>query len=79
MFLVPAFTLLVTVVITLLAVGPAATWISDMIGAAFMAFHDVSPVITGALVGGLWQVLVMFGLHQGIVPISDQQFNGKWI
>src|SRR5699024_3321510 len=28
------------------------------------------PVITGALVGGLWQVLVMFGLHQGIVPIQ---------
>jgi hypothetical protein len=78
MFLVPAFTLLVTVVITLLAVGPVATWISDIIGAAFMALHDISPVITGALVGGLWQVLVMFGLHQGIVPIqiSNLMANG---
>lgn len=69
MFLVPALTLLITVVVTLLAVGPVATWISKAIGAAFVAFHDFSPVISGALVGGLWQVLVMFGLHQGITPI----------
>lgn len=70
MFFVPAMTLLVTVPLTLLAVGPVATWISDLIGTAFVAFHDFSPVISGALVGGLWQVLVMFGLHQGIVPIQ---------
>ena len=69
MFLVPALTLLVTVVAALLVVGPVATWVSDIIGAAFMAVHNVSPVLTGALVGGLWQVLVMFGLHQGITPI----------
>lgn len=70
MFFVPAMTLLVTVPLTLLAVGPVATWISDIIGNLFMAAHDFSPVLTGALVGGLWQVLVMFGLHQGIVPIQ---------
>ncbi|MDK2813624.1 MAG: beta-glucoside system component [Clostridiales bacterium] len=69
MFLVPACTLLVTVSATLIAVGPIATWISDIIGNIFIAAHDLSPVISGALVGGLWQVLVMFGLHQGIVPI----------
>lgn len=69
MFLVPACTLLVTVPLTLIAVGPVATWISDIIGRIFIAAHDLSPVISGALVGGLWQVLVMFGLHQGITPI----------
>lgn len=68
-FLVPALTLLVTVSVTLLAVGPVATWISDLIGALFMGVYEISPVLTGALVGGLWQVLVMFGLHQGITPI----------
>lgn len=69
MFLVPAGTLLVTVPVTLLAVGPVATWVSDIIGAIFVGAHELSPVISGALVGGLWQVLVMFGLHQGITPI----------
>ncbi|MBQ6333787.1 MAG: PTS transporter subunit EIIC [Erysipelotrichaceae bacterium] len=68
-FLVPALTLALTVVVTLLAVGPLATWISNIIGTIFKVFHDISPIISGALVGGLWQVLVMFGLHQGITPI----------
>ena len=78
MFLVPALTLLITVPLTLLAVGPVASWISDIIGSVFMAVHDFSPVLTGALVGGLWQVLVVFGLHQGIVPIqiSNLMNNG---
>lgn len=69
MFLVPALTLALTVSLTLLIVGPVATWISSAIGAVFVGFHNFSPVISGALVGGLWQVLVMFGLHQGITPI----------
>lgn len=69
MFLVPALTLACTVVVTLLAVGPLATWLSDIIGFIFVSFHDFCPPLAGALVGGLWQVLVMFGLHQGITPI----------
>lgn len=70
MFFVPAMTLLITVPLTLLAVGPVATWVSDIIGNIFMTVHDFSPILTGALVGGFWQVLVVFGLHQGIVPIQ---------
>ena len=69
MFLVPAFTLLIAVPVTLIIVGPVATWISDAIGMMFAVFHDFSPILSGALVGGLWQVLVMFGVHQGITPI----------
>lgn len=69
MFLVPALTLLITVVVTLLAVGPAATWLSNLIGIIFTSIFEISPVISGALIGGFWQVLVMLGLHQGLVPI----------
>lgn len=70
MFFVPAMTLLIMVPLTLLAVGPVATWISDIVGNVFMTAHDFSPVLTGALVGGLWQVLVMFGLHWALVPLA---------
>ncbi|SDN21101.1 PTS transporter subunit EIIC [Lachnospira pectinoschiza] len=69
MFLVPAFTLVITVSITLIIVGPVATWLSDLIGVVFLAFHDFCPPLAGALIGGTWQLLVMFGLHQGITPI----------
>lgn len=70
MFFVPAVTLTLTVVVTLLLIGPAATWASQLIGQAIMAIREISPVLTGALVGGFWQVFVMFGIHQGLVPIQ---------
>ncbi len=68
-FLVPALTLLFGVIITLLIVGPVSVWISDALGHLFYFLHDLSPIITGLVVGSTWQILVMFGVHQGIMPI----------
>ena len=69
MFLVPACTILITFVLTLLVVGPIMTWASQLIATGVMAVRNVSPVLTGAIVGGLWQVLVVFGLHHAFTPI----------
>ncbi len=70
MFVVPAATLSITVVLTLLLVGPVVTWISQLIAAGITAVQQFSPVLTGVLVGGLWQVLVVFGLHHAFTPIA---------
>lgn len=70
MFVVPAATLSITVVLTLLLVGPGVTWISQLIAAGITAVQQFSPVLTGVLVGGLWQVLVVFGLHHAFAPIA---------
>lgn len=70
MFFVPALTLMISVPVTLIVIGPVATWISDILGMIFTGFHDFCPPVAGALVGGLWQVLVMLGVHQGLTPIS---------
>ncbi|MFV0380035.1 MAG: beta-glucoside-specific PTS transporter subunit IIABC [Anaerorhabdus sp.] len=70
MFFVPACTLIFTVVITLVLIGPIATWASQLIGLLIMSVRNISPILTGALVAGLWQVLVMFGIHQGLIPIA---------
>ena len=67
---VPALTLLVAVPVAFIAIGPVATWISDIIGAAAMAIYNFSPIVAGAVIGGFWQVLVMFGMHLGVVPIA---------
>lgn len=32
-------------------------------------FYELSPVVAIAFIGAFWQVLVMFGLHWGLVPI----------
>ena len=67
---VPALTLIVSVPVAFIVIGPIATWISDIIGAAAMAIYNFSPVVAGAVIGGCWQMLVVFGMHVGVVPIA---------
>ena len=69
-FLVPLFTILIVVPLTFLIIGPIATWIGSFLGAISLALYNFNPVIAGAIIGGLWQVMVMFGLHWGIIPIG---------
>lgn len=69
MFALPLITCFVTVCLTFWVIGPVASAASGLIGAAFMAVYRFSPVLMGAVVGGLWQLLVMFGLHWAITPI----------
>jgi PTS system beta-glucosides-specific IIC component len=68
-FVVPLLTIIVMVPLTFLVIGPISTWISQLIGAATVWIYHLSPTIAGLLLGGLWQILVMFGLQWGIIPI----------
>lgn len=70
LFLVPFFTLLTTIPLTLLVIGPVATWVANLIGVGIDALYDISAVVAGTLTGGVWQILVIFGLHWGLVPIA---------
>ncbi|SMC19529.1 PTS system beta-glucoside-specific IIA component, Glc family (TC 4.A.1.2.6)/PTS system beta-glucoside-specific IIB component, Glc family (TC 4.A.1.2.6)/PTS system beta-glucoside-specific IIC component, Glc family (TC 4.A.1.2.6) [Clostridium acidisoli DSM 12555] len=68
-FLVPFCTLLVTVPLAFIIIGPVATWAGKLIGAGTLAIYSLSPIIAGLFVGAFWQVFVIFGLHWGLVPI----------
>ncbi|OYP09316.1 PTS beta-glucoside transporter subunit IIABC, partial [Lachnotalea glycerini] len=70
LFLVPFCTLLVTVPLSLIIVGPIATWLSNLVGAGLAGLIAISPVLAGTILGALWQVLVIFGLHWGVVPLA---------
>lgn len=72
-FFTPFFTLLLSVPLSMLVFGPVATWLSDLIGAAFIALNGFSPILFGVVLGAAWQVLVLFGLHWGLVPIMILQ------
>lgn len=81
MFVVPFVTILVTVPLTFLVVGPIANTASDWIGIAFQSVYDFSPIVYGLVLGVSWQILVMFGLHWGLVPLAimDLAQNGSSI
>lgn len=69
-FLVPLFTLIVIVPLTFIVIGPITTWASQLVGAGTLAVYEFSPIVAGLLLGGLWQALVIFGLHWGLIPIA---------
>lgn len=67
---VPFFTILISIPLTFLIVGPIITWAGDFVGKGILAVYQLSPAITGMIIGTLWQVLVIFGLHWAIIPIA---------
>ncbi|MBW6086547.1 hypothetical protein KZ779_16785 [Escherichia coli] len=51
--------------VTFLLVGPLSTWISELIAAGYLWLYQAVPAFAGAVMGGFWQIFVMFGLHWG--------------
>ncbi len=64
------FTITMMVPLTLLAFGPIGNSIGSAIGGIYNFFYDFSPIVAGIMVGGLWEVLVIFGVHWGITPVT---------
>ncbi len=62
-FVVPLLTLLIAYPLTFLVVGPAANMVGTGINVALTAIVAFSPVLAGLLLGGFWQVMVLFGVH----------------
>ena len=76
-FAVPFFTLLITVPLTFLVVGPLANSFSDLLTNVFQAIMGFSPVVYGFVLGVLWQILVMFGMHWALVPLGILEVTTK--
>ncbi|WP_107586843.1 beta-glucoside-specific PTS transporter subunit IIABC [Clostridioides difficile] len=68
-FFVPMLTLLITVPVALIVIGPIATFGSTLISQIVISIRDFSPLLAGAIVGFTWQILVIFGMHWGFIPV----------
>ena len=73
--LTPLASLVIAVPLTLLIVGPVTASAANIVAAGYNAIYNIAPAVAGALVGGLWQMLVMFGIHWGIMPIMLANFD----
>lgn len=72
-FFVPFTVLIVAVPVGLLIIGPVMNFLTIILGIAFDTILSFSPVLYGLLLGTLWQVLVIFGLHWSVVPLHYAQ------
>ncbi|WP_431224257.1 PTS beta-glucoside transporter subunit IIABC [Serratia sp. L9] len=68
-FVTPLMCLVITVPLTFLLIGPAATWLSHLLANGYQAIYAFNPIIAGAFMGAMWQVCVIFGLHWGLIPL----------
>lgn len=75
----PFICLSVLVPLTIVVIGPVIQGLSNGIAAGYNILYEIAPPIAGAVVGGLWQVIVIFGVHWGMVPIVIANFaeNGQ--
>lgn len=69
-FLVPMLVLLISVPIGFAFIGPVANMIGALLSQGLIAAYNISPLLAGALMGGFWQVFVIFGVHM-IVMIGS--------
>ncbi|GAB2512316.1 PTS system beta-glucoside-specific EIIBCA component [Corynebacterium atrinae] len=65
----PLLCVLIMVPLVLFTVGPITMVASNGISSGIAWLFEAAPWLAGALMGGFWQVLVMFGLHWGFVPV----------
>lgn len=68
-FSTPLITMAVMVPLMLLTVGPVVTIVSNAVSSGIQYLFGIAPWAGGLLMGGFWQVFVMFGLHWAFVPI----------
>ncbi|MFD5148213.1 beta-glucoside-specific PTS transporter subunit IIABC [Streptomyces sp. NPDC058401] len=68
-FITPMLTILLMVPLTLLTIGPASDWAGQGASSLIGWLFGLSPAVAGAVLGGTWQIMVVFGIHWGLVPM----------
>lgn len=75
----PLFTPLVCFVIivplTLIVIGPVTNWVALTIAGGYNTLFETAPPLAAALIGGIWQIVVIFGVHWGITPVIMANFD----
>jgi PTS system beta-glucosides-specific IIC component len=79
-FFVPVFLFVIMVPLTYLVIGPIAAIlcsILQIIFSALLGLPVVGGLVAGIVIGALWQVLVIFGLHWSLIPLAMINLAGQ--
>ena len=55
---------------TIIVIGPVSSVVSNVLANAYNALYSVVPWLASGILGAVWQVLVVFGVHHSFGPIS---------
>ncbi|MEI0603664.1 beta-glucoside-specific PTS transporter subunit IIABC [Brachyspira alvinipulli] len=69
-FFVPMLVLIISLIAGFIIIGPITTFASLLITNFILFIREFSPLLAGFVLAFAWQILVIFGLHWVIVPLS---------
>lgn len=72
--LTPMICFIIMVPDTILVLGPVSAVTANGIAKGYNFLAATAPALAGAIIGGLWQVVVIFGVHWGITPVNLANF-----
>lgn len=67
---VPCLSLIICGFVVFTFIGPVSDYIGVGIAQLYAWLYNLSPVISGALLAGIGQFFVVFGIHWGIIPLA---------
>lgn len=73
----PFISLIVTSLLTFLVIGPITNWISELLASGITMLIAASPAVAGLVLGALYPVMIVFGLHWGLVPVFFVNFTAQ--
>ena len=68
-FLLPMLVIFVSLSVGFIVIGPVTTFASLIVSKIVFTIRDFSPLVSGAIVGACWQILVIFGMHWAFLPV----------
>ncbi|WP_293771378.1 glucose PTS transporter subunit IIA [uncultured Pantoea sp.] len=71
----PLICFVVIVPLTLIVIGPITTWAAMGVAGGYNALFQAAPPVAAAVIGGVWQIIVIFGVHWGITPVIMANFD----
>ena len=71
---IPLLCMVIMVPLTILVIGPISNAGANGVSIGFNFLMEKAPMVGGAIISGLWQVLVIFGVHWGVTPMIMANF-----
>ena len=71
----PFICMVVMVPLTILVIGPLSDSLATGIANGYNALYNVAPAVAAAVIGGLWQIVVIFGVHWGVTPMCLANYD----
>lgn len=74
---VPFISAVIMVPLTILVIGPLSDGAANGIAVAYNYLYHTVPAVAAVLVGGIWEVFVIFGVHWGVTPMNIANFSNN--